>query len=94
MDTFQRPLERSKRPAPRGPRPYVSMHVCMDMKSMQPVPTRTRGLGLMAEGATVPMPVEGQMTVWVGLLPWRARGISAPTIKMGGAGREFSVLDL
>ena len=29
MDTFQRPLERSKRPAPRGPRPYVSMHVSM-----------------------------------------------------------------
>ena len=27
-------------------------------------------------GATVPMPVEGQMTLWVGLLPWRARGIS------------------
>ena len=34
-------------------------------------------------GAMVPVPVEGQMTVWFGLSPWSARGINAPTMRGG-----------
>ena len=37
----------------------------------------------------MPIHVKEQVTVWVGLLPWRAKGVSALNIDVGGVSRDL-----